>query len=197
VSFLRRVLPRPSGWRGAACRLHDPESARQSGGAQPPQTQGARGRPARTGGTESRVVNRFQSAAEDARLRFYRTSGRSAASVYPVRPGKIAGFLTAVLTGYKRLISPLLPSACRFYPTCSDYMREAVETHGPAQGVWLGLKRLGRCHPFHEGGFDAVPERKHTGREAPPPEEGTRFAAAARSVSVGANSLESRRAESE
>ena len=66
--------------------------------------------------------------------------------------------LTGILTGYKRLISPLLPSACRFYPTCSDYMREAIEIHGAARGVWLGLRRLSRCHPFHEGGFDAVPK---------------------------------------
>jgi putative membrane protein insertion efficiency factor len=81
-----------------------------------------------------------------------------------VRPDKtgsgangLGGLLVILITGYKRLISPLLPSACRFYPTCSDYMRQAIEIHGPAQGVWLGLKRLGRCHPFHEGGFDAVP----------------------------------------
>ena len=62
-----------------------------------------------------------------------------------------------LLRGYKRLISPFLPSACRYYPTCSEYMREAIEIHGPVRGVWLGLKRLGRCHPFHEGGFDPVP----------------------------------------
>jgi putative membrane protein insertion efficiency factor len=67
--------------------------------------------------------------------------------------------LVALLTGYKRLISPFLPSACRFYPTCSEYMREAVVVHGPARGVWLGLRRLGRCHPFHEGGHDPVPDR--------------------------------------
>jgi putative membrane protein insertion efficiency factor len=66
-------------------------------------------------------------------------------------------FLVAVLKGYKRLISPLLPSACRFYPTCSAYMREAIELHGAGHGFWLGLKRLGRCHPFHEGGTDPVP----------------------------------------
>lgn len=60
------------------------------------------------------------------------------------------------LTGYKRLISPLLPSACRFYPTCSEYMLEAVAKHGVVRGVWLGLKRLGRCHPFHVGGYDPV-----------------------------------------
>jgi len=74
--------------------------------------------------------------------------------------GHLARLLIFLIAGYKRLISPLLPSACRFYPTCSDYMREAIEMHGPAQGVWLGLKRLGRCHPFHDGGFDVVPGRE-------------------------------------
>ena len=60
------------------------------------------------------------------------------------------------LHGYKRFISPLLPSACRFYPTCSDYTRQAVETYGVVRGVWMGAKRLLRCHPFHEGGYDPV-----------------------------------------
>jgi putative membrane protein insertion efficiency factor len=67
--------------------------------------------------------------------------------------------LVALLKGYKRLISPLLPSACRFYPTCSEYMREAIVVHGPARGVWLGFRRLSRCHPFHAGGHDPVPDR--------------------------------------
>lgn len=57
---------------------------------------------------------------------------------------------------YKRWISPVLPSACRYYPTCSEYMLEAVRKYGAAHGVWLGLRRLLRCHPFHEGGFDPV-----------------------------------------
>jgi putative membrane protein insertion efficiency factor len=57
---------------------------------------------------------------------------------------------------YKRWISPMLPAACRFSPTCSEYMMEAVEKHGVARGLWMGLKRLGRCHPFHQGGFDPV-----------------------------------------
>jgi len=61
------------------------------------------------------------------------------------------------LRGYKLLISPLLPVACRYHPTCSEYMREAVERHGAAAGIWMGLKRLGRCHPFRQGGFDPVP----------------------------------------
>jgi len=62
----------------------------------------------------------------------------------------------AVLRTYKRWISPLLPSACRFHPTCSEYMAQAVEAHGVARGVWMGIRRLARCHPFHQGGFDPV-----------------------------------------
>jgi uncharacterized protein len=61
-----------------------------------------------------------------------------------------------LLKGYKRFLSPLLPSACRYYPTCSEYMAEAVSKHGAVRGVWMGLLRLGRCHPFHEGGHDPV-----------------------------------------
>jgi hypothetical protein len=57
---------------------------------------------------------------------------------------------------YKFALSPLLPSACRFYPTCSEYMREAVERYGTARGVAKGVWRLLRCHPWHEGGFDPV-----------------------------------------
>ncbi|MFZ5786582.1 MAG: membrane protein insertion efficiency factor YidD [Acidobacteriota bacterium] len=63
----------------------------------------------------------------------------------------------ATLSGYKRWISPLLPPACRFHPTCSEYMREAVGAHGVFRGMWLGIKRLSRCHPWHEGGCDPVP----------------------------------------
>jgi hypothetical protein len=60
------------------------------------------------------------------------------------------------LKGYKLAISPLLPSACRFYPTCSEYMMNAVQKHGVWRGVWMGVKRLSRCHPFHAGGYDPV-----------------------------------------
>lgn len=62
----------------------------------------------------------------------------------------------ALLRFYKRYISPLLPSACRFHPTCSEYMMQAVEKHGVPRGVFLGIKRLSKCHPFHHGGFDPV-----------------------------------------
>ncbi|MFB3778081.1 MAG: membrane protein insertion efficiency factor YidD [Bryobacteraceae bacterium] len=64
--------------------------------------------------------------------------------------------ITALLRFYKSWISPWLPSACRFEPTCSDYMREAVERYGVPRGVWLGTKRLFRCHPLHPGGYDPV-----------------------------------------
>lgn len=64
--------------------------------------------------------------------------------------------LIALLRNYKRWISPLLPSGCRFHPSCSDYMREAIERHGAARGGWLGLRRLARCHPLCDGGFDPV-----------------------------------------
>ena len=57
---------------------------------------------------------------------------------------------------YQLCVSPVLPSACRFYPSCSEYMRQAVERYGAARGVWMGLRRLVRCHPFQPGGFDPV-----------------------------------------
>jgi putative membrane protein insertion efficiency factor len=63
---------------------------------------------------------------------------------------------TTLLRFYKASISPLLPPACRFMPTCSEYALEAVERYGALRGGWMGLRRLLRCHPFHPGGFDPV-----------------------------------------
>ena len=62
----------------------------------------------------------------------------------------------ATLRFYKRFLSPYLPSACRYQPTCSEYMLEAVSKYGVPRGVSLGLRRLLRCHPFRQGGFDPV-----------------------------------------
>ena len=62
----------------------------------------------------------------------------------------------SALRFYKVFISPFLPSACRFHPTCSEYMLEAVAKYGARRGVWMGTRRLAKCHPFHAGGFDPV-----------------------------------------
>jgi putative membrane protein insertion efficiency factor len=65
--------------------------------------------------------------------------------------------LIAMIRGYQRFISPGLPAACRFHPTCSAYAATAIERHGPLRGLWLAVARLARCHPFHPGGIDPVP----------------------------------------
>ncbi|WP_020394743.1 membrane protein insertion efficiency factor YidD [Thiolinea disciformis] len=66
--------------------------------------------------------------------------------------------LKGTIRGYQLFLSPLLGSNCRFYPTCSHYAYEAIEKHGALKGTWLGMKRISRCHPWHEGGIDLVPE---------------------------------------
>lgn len=58
---------------------------------------------------------------------------------------------------YRRVLSPVMPPVCRFYPSCSKYALEALTTHGPRKGSWLAARRLLRCHPFHPGGLDPVP----------------------------------------
>lgn len=67
--------------------------------------------------------------------------------------------LVMLIRTYQLVISPYLPPACRYLPTCSQYAIDALERHGTLRGSWLAIKRIGRCHPFHTGGFDPVPER--------------------------------------
>ena len=66
--------------------------------------------------------------------------------------------LIVLIRGYQLLISPLLGNHCRFYPSCSQYAREAIERHGALRGGWLAIRRVLRCHPWHPGGVDPVPE---------------------------------------
>lgn len=73
------------------------------------------------------------------------------------RIGPVPRLLLAVVSGYRRWISPLLGPRCRFAPTCSAYAEQALRSHGAGRGSWLALRRLVRCHPFHPGGHDPVP----------------------------------------
>ncbi len=63
----------------------------------------------------------------------------------------------SVIWVYQKTLSPLLPTSCRFYPSCSHYSQEAVEKYGVVKGIWLGIKRLGRCRPLGGQGYDPVP----------------------------------------
>lgn len=84
--------------------------------------------------------------------------------------------LIALLKGYRRVISPLYGPVCKYYPSCSAYALEAVETHGALKGTWLAAKRLSSCHPWAAGGYDPVPgtpaarewEAEQASRVAPP-----------------------------
>ncbi|HMK66879.1 MAG TPA: membrane protein insertion efficiency factor YidD [Thermodesulfobacteriota bacterium] len=67
------------------------------------------------------------------------------------------GLLLLSIRGYQRIVSPLFPASCRFYPTCSEYSFQAIQTHGLIRGSWLSIKRIARCHPFSCGGVDPVP----------------------------------------
>ncbi len=66
-------------------------------------------------------------------------------------------FFLFLIRFYRAYISPLKPPCCRFTPTCSEYALEAVKRYGPWKGMWLSLKRIAKCHPFHKGGYDPLP----------------------------------------
>jgi len=65
--------------------------------------------------------------------------------------------LLFLIRGYQYALRPMLGANCRFYPSCSDYAKEAVDRHGALRGLWLASRRILRCHPYHPGGFDPVP----------------------------------------
>ncbi|MEV4414975.1 membrane protein insertion efficiency factor YidD [Catellatospora sp. NPDC049609] len=81
----------------------------------------------------------------------------------PPRPTTLAGRVLALpIIAYRRWVSPGLPARCRFYPSCSTYALEAIARHGALRGFWLTVRRLGRCHPFHPGGYDPVPPTRRS-----------------------------------
>lgn len=69
----------------------------------------------------------------------------------------VTWLLVGIIRLYQICISPLKPSVCRFYPTCSAYTLQAIRKYGPFKGSWLGVRRILKCHPFHKGGYDPVP----------------------------------------
>jgi hypothetical protein len=76
-----------------------------------------------------------------------------------VRVSSLAWWLRWPIVAYRLALSPLLGPRCRFHPTCSAYALDALEQHGALRGLWLSIRRVGRCHPWHPGGYDPVPPR--------------------------------------
>ena len=74
----------------------------------------------------------------------------------PYQPG---WWLQRAIFGYRRIFSPILGRRCRYLPTCSEYAIVAIDGHGAIAGSWMAIKRVGRCHPWHEGGYDPVPRK--------------------------------------
>ncbi|HAD08540.1 MAG TPA: membrane protein insertion efficiency factor YidD [Porticoccaceae bacterium] len=74
----------------------------------------------------------------------------------------ITGLLTRVIKAYQYCVSPLLGRHCRFYPSCSQYAVDSLQRHGAVKGLFFTARRLGKCHPFHPGGYDPVPEPSAT-----------------------------------
>ena len=80
----------------------------------------------------------------------------------------IARFLVLLIRGYQRVLSPLIGPVCRFSPSCSQYMLVCIQRFGAFRGVWLGTRRLARCHPFHPGGLDLPPNARPDAQQNAP-----------------------------
>lgn len=72
---------------------------------------------------------------------------------------EMSRILVAIIIFYKKFISPLKPASCRFYPSCSEYSLEAIQKYGCLKGAFLSIKRILKCHPYHPGGYDPVPDQ--------------------------------------
>jgi len=77
-------------------------------------------------------------------------------------------FFLKIIRAYQLFLSPVLGSSCRFEPSCSHYTHQAISRHGAIKGTWLGLKRIGKCHPWGKGGYDPVPDTPHKEKKTPP-----------------------------
>lgn len=80
----------------------------------------------------------------------------SSRTLRPYQPG---WWLQRLILLYRRLLSPVLGRNCRYLPSCSEYAYEAIGEHGALKGTWMAIRRVGRCHPWHEGGYDPVPRK--------------------------------------
>lgn len=82
--------------------------------------------------------------------------GQALPAVQSAGHGILTRLVRLMLAGYRRFVSPALPPACRFHPSCSVYADEAIERYGLMRGAWLAIRRLSKCHPLHPGGFDPL-----------------------------------------
>ena len=78
----------------------------------------------------------------------------------------LSAVIIAIIRFYRYFVSPMFPPSCRFQPTCSEYMISAIQSYGPSHGIWLGLKRIGKCWPGRPGGFDPVPKNQDNTRRS-------------------------------
>jgi uncharacterized protein len=105
-----------------------------------------------------RVADAAGIARETSRVKPLPLTAHGSTAVHAKAKSFGAWWLLAFVQFYKIFFSPFLGGACKFYPSCSNYAQQAIELHGARRGVWLALKRLGRCRPFTKGGFDPVPD---------------------------------------